>query len=221
MKIIDCEQRTTAWHHARCGIVTASDFDKIVTPEFAVRKGEMPKNYCAEKVAEKVMGWTEDEMRAQYEDKVLEPESFAMTQGKIVEEIARPWFALEYDRDVRSVGFIAADDGRCGCSPDGLGDGFGVEIKCPAIKTHVRYLCDGVTPKEYLPQIHFSMYVTGLPVWWFVSFSRHLPKLVIEVKWDEDIQGLIHAAMAKFNADFDAAYAKIKSILPQTGRADL
>ena len=60
-----------------------------------------------------------------------------LEQGMIVEEEARPWYALEYDKLVKQVGFITTEDGRFGCSPDGLieGEECGLEIKSPTAHT--------------------------------------------------------------------------------------
>lgn len=197
MKISNHQQCSVEWLKARLGIPTASEFDALLTPEFKIRNGEMPKSYLAKKLAEKLTG-----------DYMAGLQTFDMEQGTLMEEEARPWFELETNMDVRKVGLVTTDDGRVGCSPDGLGDGFGVEIKCPRAETHMKYLLNGELPKEYAAQVHGSMYVTGLPTWYFVSYHRKLPKLVLKVKQDPDIQHAIHAALIKFLADFESALYK-------------
>mgnify|MGYP006276464623 CR=1 FL=1 len=204
-------QGSVEWLKARLGVVTASELDNLVTPEFKLRTGETPKSYLAKKVAEKLTG--------DYMDGLS---TFDIEQGTILEEEARPWLAMELDCDIENVGLITRDDGRCGCSPDGiicnksandiLDLGIGVEIKCPKASTHAKYLLNGELPKEYAAQVHGSMYVTGLSKWYFVSYHRKMPKLVLLVERDEAIQERIHEAVTKFIAEMDAALEKIEKI---------
>lgn len=205
MKIIDCEQRSTEWFRARCGVVTASEFDALVTPKWKIKEGQGPETYLCQKVAEKLMGWSKDE---------LQPLSaWVVDQGKIVETIAVPWYEFTYDCKVQRVGFCVSDDGRLGCSPDGiLPNGEGLEIKSPQPDNAIRYLLAGKVPDDYLAQIHFSMYVTGFKAWNFVSYSRNLPALVLRVARDEAIQLVIEQALDAFYARFDAALAKIRGM---------
>lgn len=61
---------------------------------------------------------------------------------------------------------------HCGASPDGiiLPGGWGYEGKCPYDpEIHNGYLTNGVLPKEYVPQVQWSLWVTGWPRWVFAS----------------------------------------------------
>ena len=205
MKIIDCEQGSTAWSQARLGVVTASEIDALVTPLWKIRTGEGVETYLHKKLAEKLLNYPQDSGT-----------SYAMDQGSIVEKIALPWFEFQYDTTVRRVGFCLSDDGRTGCSPDGLiGDDMGLEVKSPQPATHLKYLLRGEVPPEYLPQIHFSMLVTGRPRWTFVSFSRQFPPLVVPVMQDKQIQQVLQGAVDLFAQKFDAALARINALNPQ------
>ncbi len=205
MKIYDCAQGSLEWTKLHFGIPTASGLDNLITPEFELRKGELPKTYVYKKVAEKLQGRPLIDLGAS---------SFAMDQGMIVEEEARPWYALEYDKKIKQVGFITTDDGRFGCSPDGLilNDDCGLEIKSPAAHTHCKYLCMGVLPKEYAAQVYGSMFVTGFKKWIFVSYRRGFPALVLEIHRDEKAMSMIRAAINQFHAEFDRAIARISNI---------
>ncbi len=205
MKIHDCEQNTLEWTRLHFGIVTASGLDNLLTPTFELRKGEMPATYVYKKVAEKLQGRPLIDLSAS---------SFMLEQGMIIEEEARPWYALEYDKKVRQVGFITTDDGRFGCSPDGLieGEDCGLEIKSPAAHTHVKYLVNGYLPKEYAAQVYGSMFVTGFARWIFVSYRRGFPALVLELTMNEMFRSRIAAAINQFHADFDCAMERISNI---------
>jgi hypothetical protein len=216
LKIHDCKQGELAWAKLHFGIPTASGLDNLLTPEFELRKGELPKTYVYKKVAEKLQGRPLIDLSAS---------SFMLEQGMIVEEEARPWYALEYDQKVSQVGFITTDEGRFGCSPDGMIQAdectqsiegvdcdCGIEIKSPAAHTHVKYLVNGVLPKEYACQVMGSMFATGFQKWIFVSYRRGFPALVLEIYRDEKAMSMIRAAINQFHADFDRAMERIGNI---------
>ena len=206
MKIHDCEQNTLEWSRLHFGIPTASGLDNLLTPEFELRKGETPKTYIYKKVAEKLQDRPLIDLSAS---------SFMLEQGMIVEEEARPWYALEYDKRIRKVGFITTDDGLFGCSPDGIieGEDCGIEIKSPAAHTHVKYLVNGVLPKEYVAQVFGSMYATGFKRWIFVSYRRGFPALVLEVHSDKKIMAAISHAIESFHEQFRIANKRISNIV--------
>lgn len=205
MKIHSVEQGSLEWTKLHFGIPTASGLDNLITPEFELRKGETPKTYLYKKVAEKLQGRPLIDLSAS---------SFMLEQGMIVEEEARPWYALEYEKSVRKVGFITTDDGRFGCSPDGLieGEDCGLEIKSPAAHTHVKYLVNGVLPKEYVAQVYGSMFATGFNKWIFVSYRRGFPALVLEIYRDENAMDAIARAVDAFHSDFNGAMSRISNI---------
>ena len=199
MKIIDCEQGSSKWFTARCGVVTASEIDALVTPSFAPRKGQGVETYFYRKLAEKVMGYSQESLN-----------TFNMSQGQIVEKIARPWYAFDQGVKVDTVGFCLSDDRRCGASPDGLvGEDGGLEIKAPTPPVHLSYLFAGKVPDDYLPQVHFSLWVTKRKWWDFVSYNTDLPPLVVRVYPDEAICAALESVLAGFLARLDAAHARI------------
>ena len=206
MKIHHCEQGSTEWHSLRCGIPTASEFDALITPLGKPRKSEGRESYLLQKVCDKLMGYSKDSLN-----------SFSMDQGQIVEKIARPWYEFTYDVKVQQVGFCTTDDGRVGCSPDGLiGEDGGIEIKSPEPHTHLKYLLAGVVPPDYVAQVQGSLYVTGRAWWKFVSFSRHFPPLVLTVTPDPAFQAALKTALESFVTDFDAALAKVYALMKGT-----
>ena len=196
MKIHHVQQGSLEWAMLRCGIPTASEFGNLVTPDFKIRTGEMPKTFLNKKLAEKWQGAPLDCYQ-----------SHDMELGTIQEEEAIPYFTLETGIDVERVGFVTSDDGRVGCSPDGLLPDSGIEIKCPRIETHVGYLLASELPKDYAAQVHGSMFVTGRTTWRFMSYRRRLPALMLTIERDEKIQATIRTALEIFNGAFDDAWA--------------
>ena len=202
MKIHNVAQGSTEWLQLRAGVPTASELDAILTPEFKVRTGEMPRTYQARKLAEWWLGGPLPSFK-----------SFQMEQGNVLEDEAKPWYSLETGEEITNVGFCTTDDGQVGCSPDGLlGDAGGIEIKCPLAETHVRYLLAGELPKDYTVQVHASMFVTGRKWWKFVSYRRGFPALVLTVELDDEIVAKIEDALGTFLEAFTEGKSRMTTI---------
>ena len=213
---------TMEWLGIKLGKVTASEISSLVTDKGAIKTGEGPKTYLAEKLTESWQGSPLDMFGG----------SLAMSNGNILEESAIPYAALMYDLEIKQVGFIETHDGRAGCSPDGVcfGDDpkiflpneptalaenpnwTGMEIKCPELKTHVKYLIDGKLPAQYMPQVQFSMWVTGCNTWHFMSWSLVLPAFHVLVDRDEQFQDAISEALAAFYPLFDNGMKRLQEI---------
>ncbi len=202
MKIhTDIQQNSIEWMVLRAGKVTASNADSLVTPLGKVKAGDAAKTLMIQVLTENWIGGSLPSVMG-----VLDLEN-----GRILEEYARPAFALETGKQVSQVAFIEGDDSRIGCSPDGvLADELaGLEIKCPKMESHFRYLLDGVVPPDYVLQVQFSLYVTQWPAWYFMSFRRTLPPLIIKVLPDEKIQASIKESLDAFFKSHDDAMRKL------------
>jgi hypothetical protein len=208
MKILELKQGTPEWLDARLGLVTASELDALISPTWKIRQGDGVRTYLYRKIAE---AWCCKPVNTFG--------SFATEQGQVLEPEARPYFELAYDCEVSTkAGFIVGDDGRCGCSPDGLivGQDCGLEIKSPQETNAVRYAIEGVLPADYELQVHGSMYVTGFPRWHFLSYSRHLPKFHTVVERREDRCEIIKEALELFYAKFDAEWERLNNLCEET-----
>jgi len=199
MKIHNVKQGSEEWLQARLGIVTASELDALISPLWQHRKGDGVNTYLATKIAERWRGCPLNTFHGG-----------SMEQGTLREDEARAWFALDQNVDVRQVGFITTDDGKMGCSPDGLMDDGGLEIKCPEPHTHVGYLLAGDLPAKYRAQVYGSMLVTGLPRWRFLSYCRGFPPLLLTVEANAEIQAAIRDAVTAFQTRLDESWAYIE-----------
>lgn len=207
MKILDVPQLSPEWWEARCGVATASQFHRIITP----KKGDLSASameYINELVADRI---------AQHPKCMTEkPMTPAMRYGSETEPEARDWYAFDREVDVRQVGFCLSDCGRFGASPDGLiGDDGGLELKCPEAKTHVGYLLGQKLPDEYKAQVHGSLIVTGRAWWDFVSYARGFPPLVVRVTPDEFTTKL-RDVLEQFWAFYRAAWERLGSLRTPT-----
>ena len=191
MKTYGYEQRSDEWFAIRCGIPTASSADKLLTP--TGKLSAQADAYLNRLLAD----------RAGFGDAPMEPTEW-MLRGIELEPEARALFEFETGESVMEIGFMTNDEGTAGCSPDGLFIDLdmpigGLEIKCPKASTHFGYLRAGVMPKFYAPQVHFSMAVTGLKRWAFMSYFPGLDPLIVTVERDEYTDKIV-AAIAEFTA---------------------
>lgn len=210
MTKVDAPQRSEAWYEARRGIPTCSRFDSILTP----KKGEpsaAQETLIDELIAESIF--------PPEEGAIYTPHTAEMEQGMRLEAEARCSYELDFAKGqpVTEVGFLLHDCGLFGGSPDALvGEDGGVEIKCPAPKTHIGYVRDGVLPLAYKGQVHGHLIVTGRKWWDFFSYARNLPPLYVRVTRDAFTDKL-EAELQNFCRRYNEARAQFK--LPPIGKA--
>lgn len=195
-----CEQGSQDWHDLRCGIPTASQFDRLVTPK-AWKPSASIDDYVAELVAEYMLG------------EPVEIESVWMARGRTIEREARAWYALEHGVTVEQVGFITDDLEEVGCSPDGLiGEDGGLEIKVPAAKNHAAYLINPAKfTAAYWHQCQGGLWITGRKWWDLVSYCppRHSPKaigmppVVVRIEPNLDYHAILAECVAELRRKLD------------------
>lgn len=168
---LDCEQGTDEWLTARLGIPTATGISSIVTP--TGKKSNGWTAYLAELVAESIEGLGDDSFK-----------SGDMQRGNQLEPQARMAYEFETDCDVVQVGgvYLNADKDLM-ISPDGLipEKRKGLEIKCPKMKNHIKYILEGGVPSEYVIQVQVALWVTGYETWDFVSYCPEYQKQTLYI----------------------------------------
>lgn len=199
MKRIDCEQRSPEWYAVRRGVPTASNFSRIITPKTG-KPAAAQDEYIDELIAERLaVVWPP-------------PPSFvseAILKGITTEGDARRWYAFDRNCDVEEAGFCSSDCGRYGCSPDGLLQGGGLEIKVPDLKTHIGYLRAGVLPSKYICQVHGSMFINEVDWWHFLSYNTdNAPQFVLRVNRDK-FTDTLGEEVVRFCDRLDEEYAKV------------
>lgn len=196
--IAELEQGTYEWEQCRLGIPTASRFADILTPaklQYSAQAGK----YLRELVAEWLVGHAfVDNGASQW-----------MDRGTELEPEARAWYEFDRGVKVRQVGFVFRSDYRAGGSPDGLvGDDGGLEIKNPALTTHLGYLADPDSlAKQYRGQVQGSLYITGRAWWDVLSYSPIMveDQVVVRIEPDPEYQRALDDALRQFLDDLDAA----------------
>lgn len=192
MKRLDLVQGSPEWKAARLGIPTASRFAEIITPA-KMEFSKSSSRYRDELLAEWLLGEPLDD----------DASSAFTDRGTGMEEGARDFYELQREVDVSPGGFILRDDGRVGCSPDGLvlgPDGGilrGVEMKCPSAPVHVGHILDGAGVK-YRAQIQGCMWLTEVEWWDFLSYNPLLPTVLMSVHRDDVFIGHLAKAVDQF-----------------------
>lgn len=178
--LLDCEQGTEAWHNARLGIPTASQFSRIITA--GGKKSAQAQGHLAELLAEHITQKTDEGYT-----------SADMQRGTELEPQARARYELITGNAVTEVGGVYLDDSHTiMASPDGLIPDLrrGLEIKCPRMKNHIETCLSGTLPSQYILQVQGGLWVTGYKTWDFVSFCPEYtpqPILIITVQRDEKL----------------------------------
>lgn len=162
---LDCEQGSEEWLAARLGIPTATGFENIVTA--TGKKSASYIKYMAELIEESILGGG-DTFKSDF-----------MERGNKLEPQARAAYEFLTGNDVIQVGGVYLNEDReVMVSPDGLIPNLkkGLEIKCPKMSTHIRYLLEGGVPSEYIIQVQANLWVTGYGTWDFVSYCPEYQK---------------------------------------------
>lgn len=167
MMVIDCDQGSDEWFQARRGIPTASEFNKIITPA-KLDPSKSADTYINKLIAE----WLRDQSDEGFQ-------SEWMKRGHEIEQEASNYYSFTTDLEVLQVGFCLEDAGRWGCSPDGLIEDGGIEIKCPSPGIHVGYLLANKLPTEYRLQVLGDLLITGHSWWDFISYHPDMEALIV------------------------------------------
>lgn len=158
MKIHEVTQGTAEWLRLRVGKITGTRLKDLMAKDNLSLVDEM--------IAENVSGLVENSF--------VSP---AMELGIVREPIARQLYEETTNNKVIEIGFITSDKfDFVGCSPDGLikkDEKYigGLEIKCPGIKSHVKYLRQQQIPNEYKYQV-YNYFLCADSIEWldFVSY---------------------------------------------------
>lgn len=192
-------QGSPEWFAAKAGKPGASSFDKIITT-----KGEPSKSrtdYLYQLAGEAIIGRQEEGYT-----------NFAMQQGIEREAESRALFEMLYGVQVKQVGMIYRDDKACLCSPDGLLEDAGLEMKNPLLKTHVKYLLAGTLPTDYFQQVQGSLYISGFKHWYFMSHYPALPPFILKVERDEKFISALAIEIDKFVYELAGMIARLKNM---------
>jgi hypothetical protein len=196
------EQGSGKWFEARCGMLTASEFDRILTPTLKIAANAKERAHMWELAAQRISGYVEPSYI-----------SDAMLRGQEDEITCRELYSKHF-APVETCGFVSNSKWgfTLGCSPDGLvGDDGLIECKSRGQKFQVQTLCEyfenGTTPDDFLLQVQGQLLITEREWCDLVSYSGGLPMVVMRVHSRPHVQEAILDAAAKFEARINEAVA--------------
>ena len=173
-------QNSDDWKRAHIGRPTAGNFHKILSP-VRMKLSSQRRRYMWRLVAETVMN--------EYlpEREITGEAGYWLDRGINMEGIARQQFERDTQMLVEPIGFIRSDDGKLGCSPDGLivgsNDKEVIELKAPAPWTHVEYMLakeDEETWQRYRCQVQGQILIGGFDAVHFYSYHPDWPPKYVQ-----------------------------------------
>lgn len=190
------EQRSPEWFALKCGVLTASNMGRIITPaKLLYSKSEAAKAYLYELVAQRITKYIEPQFQ-----------SFDMMRGEEEELLAKALYSEKY-APITDMGFVTNDKWgfTLGCSPDGLvGEDGGVQMKSRIQKFQIETIISDGNMEDFLLQIQTELLVTERKWWDFTSYSNGLNMAVFRMYPDRKIHDAILAGAATFHEQMDA-----------------
>lgn len=212
-------QGSDEWLAARCGLLTASEMHKIITPTLKTADNKDTRAHVWELLFQRMTGFVEP---AYVSD--------AMLRGQSDEIYARAAYEEHYAKVVE-VGFITSDrfGFTIGYSPDGLvGDDGLIECKSRGGKYQVQTIAEREVPAEYMIQLQTGLLVSGRKWIDFISYSGGLPMFVKRVESDLDMQAAIVGAAAAFEqklaekeVEYRASLLGMSKLIPTERRTEM
>lgn len=210
-RVMDCDQGSPEWFVARSGSVTSSRIADVVAKR---KRGGMEEMACRRDMRYELMvELLTGNATQHYVSKWME-------QGRDREPIARVEYEIAKDCSVRRVGYVYHPFiSRAGASPDGLvGESGLLEIKCPAVHTHVDYIMKGEIPEEYRPQMLWQMACCERSWCDFVSYSPEVPEkyqlFIRRFECSKEDAALIRGyelEVQQLNSEVDAMLTELKA----------
>lgn len=205
----DLTQGSDEWLAARCGLLTASEVDRIITPTLKIAANDKTRAHLWELLAQRITRYVEPSYI-----------SDDMLRGQEDEILARSLYSQQY-APVVEVGFVTNDvwGFTLGCSPDGLvGDDGMIEVKSRRQRFQVETIVTGEMLADYVIQVQTALLVTGREWCDFVSYSGGLPMATIRVPADAEIQAAIVVAATSFEAQLAERLTRYRLALSSPAR---
>lgn len=166
-EVIDCEQRSEAWHQARAGRLTGSAaYDMMKT----IKSGQFSagrKHLRMRLALERITGRPQERSFT----------TAALQHGIDSEPVAIARYEAETGAILEPVGFLSLGGIMAGCSLDSFVSGRKgiVEVKCPESATHYEYLKTRQIPELYRWQCLHNLWVSGADYCDFISMDSRFP----------------------------------------------
>lgn len=198
LQIFDFEQGTPEWKAARLGVITASNFKKVLTKGIGWQESKTRRGYMLELATEIIRGEAASSFG-----------NYHTERGSEYEPVAAELYTLQTGNAIIPCGFIRNDEGF-GYSPDGLvGDDGLIEIKTKLAGLHAAVLLGDTVPKDHVDQVQGGLYVTGRQWVDFVSYCPGLPLFIKRVERDDDYILALEQELKMFKDELDEVVKRI------------
>ena len=204
----DVVQGSDEWFALRCGILTASETDKIITPSLKIADNDEIRSHVFELVAQRINNYVEPSYV-----------SDDMMRGHEEELLAKIAYSQKY-APVEDVGFVTNDKFGfvIGCSPDGfVGDDGMIECKSRKQKFQLETILARGMPSNKkincMLQIQTGLIVTERKWCDFISYHGGMPMVTYRILPDAEIQEAIISAAMVFEEKIQAKLAEYNSII--------
>lgn len=203
VEFINVEQNSPEWVAARVGVITASNFGKVMTGG----EGKTRARYMRQLAGEIITGIPAETFQSQ-----------AMNRGKEMEAEA----IAQYERtrfDVTKVGFVKNTGllkyGVVGASPDRLvGSDGGLEVKTMIPELMIEVLEKGAAgfPNEHRAQVQGGMWVCERQWWTLKIFYSGMPKCEFFVERDDAYIKRMADEIEIFNFDLSKMVERLRNM---------
>lgn len=195
---IQGEQGTPEWHAARCGVVTASHFQEIVTTTGSPSKSR--DKYMRVLAGEIITG------------EVREGKKYgSMQKGVEREDEARQYYSrYVIGSEVRQVSFVYLDESRrIGASPDGLCDpNGGFETKNKEADLLIEAHEIGFSKATHFQQCQGGMWVCDREWWDLQLYCRGMKSYIIRYERDDKFIDKMRSEIDAFIKELDELVKK-------------
>ena len=201
-------QGSDEWLALRCGILTASEMDKIITSTLKVADNDDTRSHLYELLAQRISNYVEPSYI-----------SDDMIRGHTDEVLARIAYSEKY-APVEDMGFITNDKFgfKIGYSPDGLvGDDGLIECKSRRQKYQIETIISKGMPANKkincMLQIQVGLLVSERKWCDFISYHGGLPMVSYRILPDYEIQEAIVRAATSFEQKLQEKLSEYESLI--------
>lgn len=192
----DLTQGEPEWCAARCGLLTASEMNRIITPaKLQYAQNEKERTHLYELLSQRITNYVEPVYQ-----------TFDMARGKLDEADAKNLYHENYAR-IKDCGFITNDKWgfTLGFSPDALvGDDGLLECKSRMQKYQVETILTDKCPDEFMIQVQSGLLISERKWVDFISYCGGMPMGTWRVHADPKFQTAIETAAKTFHERLDA-----------------
>lgn len=185
----ELEQGSDLWLELRCGVMSASVMNSILTPTLKPSNNDKTRQAVYDLACQRITSYVEPQFWTD-----------SMLRGVDDEVAARDLYSEYYSEAVEVGGMCREFDfGHVWYSPDGMvGDDGLIEVKSRRQGLHFKTIVDNEVPTEHILQCQAGLLISGRKWIDYISICKGMPLFVKRVYPEEKYQLAILEACALF-----------------------